>query len=343
MKTTIVLALGLALSGTLLAAGVTSSGGQPPQASGKQETRQLSRKQAVYELVLKWGPAASRAQGRDIHAWADSLVPLFGTADVANLNKALSAKTYTGMVNTLTGTRAPSTAKLPAGITPASLGAMTEDLVYTPLPSCVIVNTTKPGSGGAMTAGSARHLKASGASFVTQGGEDSNCGIPTGVRALLVSVTSATPSTSGYFRLWPYGTSEPLAANMSYTGGQLIQNEIVMATSVGLVADFSVRSSGNSHLIVNVLGYFAAPITTQLECALGPQVETTVIAGATGTISAACPAGYAPEAQVQLNCWSSSADGLLYRSWFNTCYYKNFGAATTTIFARANCCRIPGR
>jgi len=344
MKTTIVLALGLALSGTLLTAAGANLGGEPGtrQADGKQvETRQLSRKQAVYALVLKWGPAASRAQGRDIRAWADSMVPLFATADVANLNKALSAKTYTSMVNTLTGTRAPSTAKLPAGITPASLGAMTEDLVYTPLPSCVIVNTTKPGSGGAMTAGSARHLKASGPSFVTQGGEDSNCGIPTGVRALLVSVTSATPSTSGYFRLWPYGAGEPLAANMSYTGGQLIQNEIVMATSVGLVADFSVRSSGNSHLIVNVLGYFAAPIATALDCALGPQVETTVIAGATGSISADCPAGYAQ--QVQLNCWSSSADGLLYRSWFDTCYYKNFGAATTTIFARSNCCRIPGR
>jgi len=337
MKTGVVLVLGLALSGTLLAAGAAQQNG-----GDSSQARQLSRKQAVYELVLKWGPAASRAQGRDIRAWADSMVSLFGTADVANLNKALSAKTYTSMVNTLTGTRAPSTAKLPAGITPASLGAMTEDLVYTPLPSCVIVNTTKPGSGGAMTAGSARHLKASGPSFVTQGGEDSNCGIPTGVRALLVSVTSATPSTSGYFRLWPYGAGEPLAANMSYTGGQLIQNEIVMATSVGLAADFSVRSSGNSHLIVNVLGYFAAPVVTALQTATTSASGTVLAGNDTFLAYPACPATYSRTGGY---CFGASgAPGVyLLETGANGCVYRNLSAVSVGFTSVSQCARIPGR
>src|SRR5688572_19514999 len=145
MKTTIVLAIGLALCGTALAAGP----GRAPdamQAKGSEvAVQQLSRKQAVYELVLKWGPEAARTQRRSIADWANTMVPLFGSTDVANLNKALEAKTYTSMVNALTGTQAPSTSNL-IGITPMSLGSTTSDLVFTPLPSCVIVNTTKPGS-----------------------------------------------------------------------------------------------------------------------------------------------------------------------------------------------------
>ena len=281
-KTGVVLALGLLLSGSLLAA-------EPKQQ--KAPAPQLTRKQAVYELVLKWGPVASHEQRRSIQAWSESLLPLFATADVANLNKAMSANSYTDMVNALTGTRAPSVKKLAGGVTPKSLGSMTADLVFNPLGSCVIVNTTKPGSGGAMAAGSVRHFKASGVTFVTQGGEDSNCGIPSGVRALLVNVTSAPPSTSGYFHLWPYAAPEPLAANLSFTTGQLIQNEIIVTTSTGLAADFSVRATGASHLIVNVLGYFAAPVATALDCVT---VESYYEVAATSHNygEATCPVGY---------------------------------------------------
>jgi hypothetical protein len=347
MKTKIVLTLGLALSATVLAAGPNREGepGTRQAKASQAETRQLSRKQAVYELVLKWGPEAARTQARSIHDWANSMVPLFGTADVANLNKALKAKTYTGMVNTLTGTQAPSTSKL-IGVTPMSLGSTTSDLVYTPLPSCVIVNTTKPGSGGAMTAGSVRHLKASGATFVTQGGEDSNCGIPAGMRALLVSVTSAAPSTSGYFRLWAYGTSEPLAANMSYTSGQLIQNEIVMATSVGLAADFSVRSSGSSHLIINVLGYFAAPVATALECTDTEAATVNIAANSGGSVDApACPAGYGMTATYCYGDFGAQTKmSTMYNSFGESyCVYQNGNAFAITVGAKNRCCRVPGR
>lgn len=345
MKTTIVLAIGLALCGTALAAGPGRAPGAMQAKGSEVAEQQLSRKQAVYELVLKWGPEAARTQRRSIADWANTMVPLFGSADVANLNKALGAKTYTSMVNALTGTQAPSTSKL-IGITPMSLGSTTSDLVFTPLASCVIVNTTKPGSGGTMTAGSVRHLKASGATFVTQGGEDSNCGIPSGIRALLVSVTSATPSTSGYFKLWPYGNPEPLAANMSYTGGQLIQNEIVMATSVGLAADFSVRSTGNSHLIINVLGYFAAPVATALQCTETAAATIDIAANSGGLVDAPdCPAGYTMTAtycygdfgaQTKMSTMYSNAGG-------SYCVYQNGNASSITVGAKNRCCRVPGR
>jgi hypothetical protein len=348
MKTKIVLTLGLALSATVLAAGSNREGepGARQARASQSETRQLSRKQAVYELVLKWGPEAARMQTRSVHEWASSMVPLFGTADIANLNKAVSAKSYTDMVNALTGTRAPSVKKLAGGVTPMSLGSMTEDLVYTPLPSCVIVNTTKPGSGGTMTAGGARNFLASGTSFVSQGGQDSNCGIPSGVRALLVNVTSAPPSTSGYFRLWPFAAPEPLAANISYTSGQLIQNEIVLAVSTGLGADFTVRSTGNSHLIINVLGYFAAPLATALECAETAPTTIEIAAGAGGSVHApACPAGWGMTATY---CYGDFGAQTKMSTMYSTgdhgyCVYQNGNVSAITVGAKTRCCRVPGR
>lgn len=336
MKKTIALALGLALSGTLLAAGL--------ETRQESQARQLSRKEAVFELVLKWGPSASRMQQRSVRAWADSMIPLFATADVANLNRALKERSYSRMVNALTGSRSHNLAKLPAGLIPQSLGALTSDLVFSPLPSCVIVNTTKPGSGGALAAGSVRHLKASGSSFLLQGGEDSNCGIPTGVRSLLVSVTSVPPSTSGYFRLWPYGTTEPLAANISYTGGQTIQNEIIMAVSAGALADFSVRSTGNTHLVVNVLGYFAAPVATALDCT--PVTQTFDLAnGARDFRTVSCPAGYAVTGggvtSGSNNDQVLNASGMNGNGWFTS--ITNNSGATRSYTAMAQCCRIPGR
>lgn len=339
MKRGMVLLTGAALASIGLAVGAQQAN---LHFNALKDGSQLTRKEAVYKLVMKWGPVASRDQNRSIAQWADDMTPLFGTANIANLNKALSAPSYTAMVNTLTGTKAPNPARLVGGQTPTLLGSMSADLVFTPLPSCVIVNTTKPGGGGVMAAGSVRYYKASGTSFVAQGGEDSNCGIPAGVHSLLVSVTSATPSTSGYFKLWPYGTTQPLAANLSYTGNQLVQNEIILATSVGLAADFSVYSSGSSHFIANVLGYFAAPEASALDCTTVSGTPASIAPGASGqAFLAACTSGYT---RTSISCESAnyntplSGVGPTYG-----CIAKNDNASAISLVAKSICCRVPGR
>jgi hypothetical protein len=339
MKRGMVLIVGAALASIGLAVGAQQAN---LHFSASQDTSQLTRKEAVYKLVMKWGPIASRDQRRSIDRWADDMTPLFGTANIANLNKALAATSYTAMVNTLTGTKAPDPALLVGGRTPALLGSMSSDLVFTPLPSCVIVNTSKPGGGGVMAAGSVRYFKASGTSFISQGGEDSNCGIPPGVHSLLVSVTSATPSTSGYFKLWPYGTTQPLAANLSYTGGQLVQNEIILATSVGLSADFSVYSSGSSHFIANVLGYFAAPTATALDCNTQSSTATSIAAGAVGqAIYPSCDAGYT---LTSISCETGNYNTPLSGSGPGYgCTAKNDNGSAISLVAKSTCCRVPGR
>ena len=342
MKAIAAVVMGLAFSGTLLAADVT-------QHRQRQETPQLSRKAAVYELVMKWGPSASRAQGRSVLAWADSMVSLFGTADLANLNKARSATTYSAMTAALTGAKTPSTANM-VGVTPQTLGSLTSDLVFTPLASCVIVDT-RPSSGGVgpFTPGAVRHFKASGVSFAAQGGSNTNCGIPAGIGSLLVSVSAIAPTSGGYFRLWPYSTPMPVASNISYVAGQNTQNEIVMATSVGLAQDFSVQSAGSSNVVVNVLGYFAAPVATTLDCLNIGGAEVTPLDGESAWSDLTCPTGYTVAAT---SCETTTSDDTLVNidSFLVEDYYacakadRVAGNGINASFAAwANCCRVPGR
>jgi hypothetical protein len=97
-------------------------------------------------------------------------------------------------------------------------------------------------------------------------------------------------------------------------------------------------------LIIDVVGYYAAPVATALQCqyATGPAVS--VAAGAYQTMSiVACAAGYTvvgPAFQAANNVVLAdnypSGGG-----WFMA--VKNVGASAVTVTPAAQCCRIPGR
>jgi hypothetical protein len=338
------LTIGLGLALGLLAGTVAAT---PPGTTGNLQAAvqpQLSRHEAVRQLVLKWGPGASYEQGVGIYRWADRMVPLFREADISNLNKALSAKSYGDMVMTLAGGKAVSAGKLANGVVAASLGSLSGDLVYTPLSSCILVDTRV--TGGIMTGGTTRNYKASGPNFTAQGGSNTDCGIPAGVNALVVTVQSINATARGYFRMWPYGTSMPAASVMSYGATQNTQNNVVLATTIGSTADFSVQSAANSHLVVAVLGYFAAPVATALNCTEVLQT-VSVSSGTLGSVFATCPAGYSNAGGGSV--WGGVANaGPIYNvsrpgTNRNEAYGYNTTGAAVTLFSYSNCCRIPGR
>lgn len=343
MKTRMALALGLSTLAGVAGAGQLAGQGTEPAAQATQ--KQVSRHAAVKQLVLKWGPSAARRQGVDIYRWADNMVPLFRSADLGNLNRALTAKSYTDMVVTMTGSKEIQMNKLPGGVAPMSLGSTTSDLVYTPLPSCLLLDTRV--AGGIMTAGTIRHYKASGANFVSQGGSSTNCGIPAGINALVVTVQSVNATGRGYFRMWPYGTSMPAASVMSYGTTQNTQNNIVLGTTVGDTADFSVQSSAGSHLVVAVLGYFAAPVATALQCTNSASSASVTLDTTTrnrSVSSPACPAGYTRVATIP----NLSGDFYLVSTVTpdnggGTGFFHYAGSSSASVNIASRCCRVPGR
>lgn len=316
---------------------------QPATTQQAAASDKAARHALIYKIVKEWGPYVRAIHGENIGLWADRMVPTFRQADTAKLKAAAQASTFEGMNNALLGQKSYSSG-IATGIAPKTLGSTVNDLTYTALAGCLLVDTRVVG--GAFAAGVSRHFKASGANFTAQGGSNTNCGIPSTPVSLVLSVAAISPTSNGYFRMWPYGTAMPAASNISYRNGENIQNDIILKMSQGLTQDFSVQSQGSSHLVVNVLGYFAAPQATALECVNVYDDATTVIPANSNDYyysTASCPSGYA---LMSMYCWNGGQNGL-YSGGSGTnsgwCQWINTNGAAVVAYEGKHCCRVPGR
>jgi Chaperone of endosialidase len=144
-----------------------------------------------------------------------------------------------------------------------SLGDTTDDLVYTPVTPCRIVDTRLTASGIFAPQTQRDWVAFSPGGFAAQGGSATNCGIP--VRPVAVLMNTTLANTAGgpeFFVLWPFGQARPLAATVNWwaPAQQPANAEIVpMCTGAGCTSDFSAYSSGQTHAIIDVVGYLNRP------------------------------------------------------------------------------------
>ena len=148
--------------------------------------------------------------------------------------------------------------------TPVALGSPSSDLVYTPITPCRIVDTRNVPS-GAFTATSTRDFMGWGTSFVAQGGAPNPCGLPlsTDNAALAVNFAIVGPATDGYITAFPGNLANaamPLAATLNYYAGDVKANNTVLKLNqTGTGPHFKIYSTSASHLIADVVGYYAKP------------------------------------------------------------------------------------
>jgi hypothetical protein len=150
--------------------------------------------------------------------------------------------------------------------TPVAIGSLSSDLVYTPITPCRIVDTRNVVS-GAFTALSTRNFIGWGTSFAAQGGAANDCGLPRGVdgpnnAALAVNFAIVGPAADGYITAFPANaTTMPLAATLNYYAGDVKANNTVLKLSqtTGTGPHFKIYSTSTSHLIADVVGYYAKP------------------------------------------------------------------------------------
>lgn len=112
------------------------------------------------------------------------------------------------------------------------------------------VMDTREGLGGlVLEPGASRKLQVAGLA-----------GVPTsGATAVALNVTVVEPTSAGYVTVWP-GAERPTASNLNFVAGQTVANAVL----VGLGSDGSVmlfNSSGNTHLVVDVAGWFSGALT----------------------------------------------------------------------------------
>jgi hypothetical protein len=69
-------------------------------------------------------------------------------------------------------------------------------------------------------------------------------------------VTVTEPTQSGFLTVWPTGVAQPLASNLNFVAGKTTPNAVVIGVgSGGRISLYN--SKGNSHVIVDVAGWFA--------------------------------------------------------------------------------------
>lgn len=144
--------------------------------------------------------------------------------------------------------------------------AQTKDLVYNPVPNCVVVNT---GVGGPFAANEIRTYNIVGnGSLASQGGSSTGCGVPgfsngiAQVQAVEINVVAVGPAAAGNLVLYP--ADLPVVRTMvNFTTGVTIADTGTVAVSqTPGVGDITIQASAATHVIVKVVGYYSKPVQT---------------------------------------------------------------------------------
>jgi hypothetical protein len=82
-------------------------------------------------------------------------------------------------------------------------------------------------------------------------------GVPAaGVSAVVLNVTVASPTASGYVTVYGNGTPRPTASNLNYVAGQVVPNLVIAPVGSDGKVDLYNGSPGTTHLVADVSGYF---------------------------------------------------------------------------------------
>ena len=223
------------------------------------------------------------------------------------------------------------------------LGDLYEDLVYTPVTPCKIVDT-RSGGGGFIAAGATRYYNV----LNTSGQGGSYCSSPVGYpSAAHLAVTVVDPNGKGNLKVFPANTSGSTGLTINFNKiGTNIANAGTTKVVYGSGNDIGVKASfAGCHVTIQVLGYYTRPEATPVQTIRQVPGLTLLCAGGSNcTRSISCPAGYtmtgggcngASGLEIFENYPSSST------SW--TCSARVWSSVSIGLFPYALCTRVPGR
>ncbi len=324
-------------------------------AAGPDKPRTL-RGQLVHQIVMKWGGHVQEAYRTDVREWAMDMVPVFSRVSIDQLAKAAAARRFEDMNNALIGDNGYQS-NSPAALMQATrdagkvLGDAANDLVYVPVTPCRIIDTRV--AGGAIAGNTTRGFDiTSVANYSFQGGDATDCGIggAGSFAAAVINFTVVTPSTGGYITAFPFGATQPLAATVNYTAGDIRGNLAIVRLDQGPSAnEMSVYSFAQTHLVADVVGYFINPQATNLNCAATAISTLNISANSTNFFNnPTCPPGYTATTPY---CWTAASGVYSQGSGYNAnavgnatfCAWQNTTGATQQVFGGNVCCRVPGR
>ncbi len=116
---------------------------------------------------------------------------------------------------------------------------------YTPSVPVRIADTRTSGGSGSLRHGEERTLRVADGTVV-----------PVSARAVVMNVTVTGTTANGFLTAWPSHEPRPATSNINWAAGTTVANLVYSRLSPGGSASF-FNSTGNSHLVVDVVGWFA--------------------------------------------------------------------------------------
>ncbi|HEU5266900.1 MAG TPA: hypothetical protein VFU35_09365, partial [Jatrophihabitans sp.] len=81
---------------------------------------------------------------------------------------------------------------------------------------------------------------------------------PTGITAVLLTVTVTAPQRSGYITVYAGGSSRPNTSNVNFRAGQTVANLVVAPISPSGVIDLYNASAGKTQIVADIEGYYSS-------------------------------------------------------------------------------------
>lgn len=299
------------------------------------------RAELIEALADRWEGHVEQTFRLDGETWRKEMAPAFEMATLAELRAAQDVRTYEAMTDAVLGLASEGGRQ---AFDPAkALGALGNDLVYTPIAPCRVVDTRSTSAGAIATAGTRSFLVINASNFSSQGGSATNCGtLGLNATAVAINTTVVSPANTGFVTVYPYGTARPTAATLVHAPGQLISNSSISQIPNPLGSfDITVYANAQTHVVIDIVGYFAPPVATALQCVDTADTNTSVAAGGTAnSVAPACAAGYT---QTATNCESSTWQMPFVYFSAGTCSAQNNSGSAATLRSSRTCCRVPGR
>jgi hypothetical protein len=268
----VLFALGLATAATMSSSAATIDFIAAPASSSTAMSRSIkpsplltidqNRATVIDRIVATWGDALGTA---GLGLTKDELRTLVIGLRSDQLLAASLAGSLDGLRNVIANaltTNAPVAASL---VQTKSLGDAGDDLVYTPVVPCRIVDT-RFGAGGTLSAGQTRNWIAANpaGNFSSQGGAATNCGIPVKPGGVMVNITvfNTVAGPPAFVTAWPFNHAQPNAAMVNWTTANAqVANAVALPLCIGggCTFDFNVFTSAQTDMVLDVMGYFAAP------------------------------------------------------------------------------------
>jgi hypothetical protein len=270
---TATLAAGLSL-GTVLAqdSNVPVSGGWASEAT--DEFTVADPGQVAVDIVERW-EATAEARGYRVDAWRVQLEAALQRLSADRLRQAQRAVTYAEMVEAVTG-KNPERLTLSQDsalqeFTPQTLGQNSDDLSFTAITPCRIMDT-RFGTGafaGPRAAGSTTNISTSIVSSIqNQGGKLGGCPeLPGDAGALAYTLTVVDYTGNAFVTVFPLTATRPNASTINMgpgTSPSPVANSSVVLQCYLCGDELSIYVEGAStNVIIDAIGYYnPAPATT---------------------------------------------------------------------------------